>query len=50
MLPELNLVAISGGGLDRYGNFVETRHKGFIIPEGVIGKLFRGKYLDALKK
>ena len=47
--PHLH-IAISGGGLDRYGNFVETRHKGFIIPEGVIGKLFRGKYLDALKK
>lgn len=40
----------SGGGLNRTGNFVETRHKGFIIPEDTIAKMFRGKYLDALKK
>ncbi len=47
--PHLH-VAISGGGLNRYGDFVKTRHKGFIIPEDVIAKMFRGKYLDALKK
>lgn len=47
--PHLH-VAISGGGLNRAGNFVETKHKGFIIPESVIAGMFRGKYLDKLKK
>lgn len=47
--PHLHM-AVSGGGLNRTGNFVETRHKGFIIPEDTIAKMFRGKYLDALKK
>lgn len=47
--PHLHTM-ISGGGLNPAGNFIETRHKGFIIPVEVIGKLFRGKYLKALKK
>lgn len=47
--PHLH-VMLSGGGLNRYGNFIETRHKGFIIPEPVLAKVFRGKYLDQLKK
>ena len=47
--PHLH-VALSGGGITHTGNFIETRHKGFIIPEQVIAKMFRGKYLDSLKK
>lgn len=47
--PHLH-VCLSGGGINRCGNFIETKHKGFIIPVQVIGKLFRGKFLDALKK
>lgn len=47
--PHLHTM-ISGGGLNPSGNFVETRHKGFIIPVEVIGKMFRGKYMAALKK
>ena len=47
--PHLH-VMLSGGGLNRYGNFIETRHKGFIIPEPVLASVFRGKYLDQLKK
>lgn len=41
---------ISGGGLTDAGQFKETRHKGFIIPVGAAGKMFRGKYMEALKK
>lgn len=47
--PHLHTM-ISGGGLNSSGNFIETRHKGFIIPVEAIGKMFRGKYLDGLKK
>lgn len=47
--PHLH-IALSGGGLTPSGNFIETKHKGFIIPEQVIAKMFRGKYLDSLKK
>lgn len=47
--PHLH-VAISGGGLNHSGNFIETKHKGFIIPESVIAGMFRGKYLYKLKK
>ena len=47
--PHLH-VALSGGGITHTGDFVETRHKGFIIPEQVIAKMFRGKYLNSLKK
>ena len=46
--PHLH-VMLSGGGLTTSGKFVETRHKGFIIPVGVLGKLFRGKFLAGLK-
>lgn len=46
--PHLH-VCLSGGGLTSSGQFIETRHKGFIIPEKVLGKVFRGKYLDGLK-
>ena len=47
--PHLH-VMLSGGGLNQYGNFIETRHKGFIIPEPVLAQMFRGKFLDQLKK
>ncbi|MBO6307234.1 MAG: IS91 family transposase [Oribacterium sp.] len=46
--PHLH-VMLSGGGLNRVGKFVETKHKGFIIPVKVLGKMFRGKFLDGLK-
>ena len=47
--PHLH-VMLSGGGLNRNGNFIETRHKGFIIPQPVLAKMFRGNYLDLLNK
>ena len=47
--PHLHTM-VSGGGLDRTGKFVETKHKGFIIPVEAIGKMFRGKYMAALKR
>lgn len=43
-------VCISGGGITPAGQFVETKHRGFFIPEAVIADMFRGKYLCALKK
>ena len=42
-------VCISGGGINPCGKFVETSHKHFFLPEPVIAKMFRGKYLHALK-
>lgn len=42
-------VCISGGGITPAGQFVETRHKGFFLPEAVIASMFRGKFLCALK-
>lgn len=47
--PHLH-VCLSGGGLTPSGQFRETRHKGFLIPEAVLADMFRGKYLCALKK
>ena len=43
-------VCISGGGITPAGQFIETKHRGFFIPEAVIADMFRGKYLCALKK
>lgn len=47
--PHLHTM-VSGGGLDPSGRFTETRHKGFILPVQVLGKMFRGKYLSRLKQ
>ena len=43
-------VCLSGGGMTSTGQFVQTRHKGFLIPEAVIAAMFRGKYLAGLKQ
>jgi len=43
-------VCISGGGLTRAGQFVETGHKGFFLPKDAVASMFRGKYLCYLKK
>ena len=43
-------VCLSGGGLTPSGQFVQTRHKGFLIPEAVIAAMFRGKYLAGVRK
>ena len=47
--PHLHIM-LSGGGLTPSGKFMQTRHKGFIIPVKVLGKLFRGKFLAGLKQ
>lgn len=47
--PHLH-VCISGGGLTPAGQFVETGHKGFFLPEAAVASMFRGKYLCGLKK
>ena len=41
---------LSGGGLKPDGKFVEAAHKGYLLPKEVMGRLFRGKFLDGLKK
>lgn len=43
-------VCISGGGITPAGQFVETRHKGFFLPEATVASMFRGKFLCSLKK
>ena len=47
--PHLH-VCLSGGGLIKQGTFVESRHKGFIIPQPVVATSFRGRFLCSLKK
>lgn len=47
--PHIHLM-LSGGGLTPTGQFIEATHKGFLLPVRAMGKLFRGKFLDALKK
>lgn len=46
--PHLH-VMLSGGGLTPSGRLVQTRHKSFIIPKEVLGKVFRGKFMAKLK-
>lgn len=41
---------LSGGGLTPSGKFVEAAHKGYLLPKEAMGKLYRGKFLAALKK
>jgi hypothetical protein len=41
--------ALSGGGLTESGQFTESCHKGFLLPVEAMGKLFRGKFMAALK-
>ena len=47
--PHIHL-CLSGGGITPQGKFVETRHKGFFLPEAVIASMFRGKFLCAMKE
>lgn len=46
--PHLH-VMLSGAGLTADGRLVYTKHKGFIIPVKVVGKMFRGKFMFKLK-
>ncbi len=43
-------VCVSGGGITPCGRFVETRHKGFFLPEAAVAKMFRGKFVHGLNK
>ena len=47
--PHLHL-CISGGGLTPEGKFIESKHKGFFLPEAAAASMFRGKFLCSLKK
>ncbi len=40
---------LSGGGLTESGQFTESCHKGFLLPVGAVGKMFRGKFMEKLK-
>jgi len=46
--PHLHCV-VTGGGLGPDGRWVEG-HQRFLLPVKVLGKLFRGKFLDGLEK
>ena len=46
--PHLH-VCISGGGMTADGKFVETRHRGFFIPQQVLSSSFRGRFMRELK-
>lgn len=41
---------LSGGGLTSSGQFVEAAHKGYLLPKDAMGRLYRGKFMDALKR
>lgn len=41
---------LSGGGLTASGQFIEAAHKGYLLPKGAMGRLYRGKFLGTLKK
>lgn len=40
---------LSGGGLTDSGQLAQSRHDGFLIPKEVVGRVFRGKFLEKLK-
>jgi len=46
--PHLHVILV-GAGL-RYGRLVMPKHEDFMFPVKVIGKLFRGKFLDMMRK
>ncbi len=46
--PHLHCV-VTGGGLDADGRWRATQ-EGFLFPVRVLGRLFRGKYLDAIRR
>ena len=46
--PHLH-VCVSGGGITPSGQFVNTCHKGFFLPEAVVAASFRGRFLAQLK-
>jgi hypothetical protein len=47
--PHLHCV-VTGGGLAADGQHWVGTRRSFFLPVKVLGKLFRGKFLDALKK
>lgn len=48
--PHLHCV-VTGGGLSQGGtHFVRPRHAGFLFPVRALAKVFRGKFLDGLRK
>jgi hypothetical protein len=48
--PHLHCV-VTGGGLSADGQrFMSPRHKGFLFPVRALAKVFRGKYLDGLRR
>jgi hypothetical protein len=48
--PHLHCV-VTGGGLSADGqHFASPRHKGFLFPVRALAKVFRGKFLDGLRR
>ncbi len=46
--PHIHTI-VSGGGLTKKGQFIESTHKGFLIQVDIVAAVFRGKYMDGLK-
>lgn len=46
--PHVHMI-VTGGGLTREKQFVETSHKTFFLPEKAVAAVFRGKFLEGLK-
>ena len=47
--PHVHCVVPAGGLSGDHAHWVPARHPRFFLPEAALGKLFRGKFLDALQ-
>lgn len=47
--PHVHMV-ISGGGLTRFNTFAEASHKSFFLPQEVVASVFKGMFMNELKK
>lgn len=45
--PHIHTI-LSGGGITKAGQFIEAPHRGYLLPQEAMGRLFRGKFMDAL--
>ena len=48
--PHVHCVVPAGGLSHDHAHWVPARHPRFFLPEAALGKLFRGKFLDALQQ
>jgi hypothetical protein len=48
--PHLHCIVTGGALADGGSRWIPTRHPGFLFPVRALSKVFRGKYLDALRR